>query len=268
MSLTEIDQLLIEKKLDNALTDTETITFNQRLADADFADALRRQERAVQAVKAFGHERLKAMLMEEEEKLQAETTIIEENEAPQYNLPKTPKMVSLRPVWQRLAMAASILLVVSVAIWYFFQDKKTEQPTQKTIYASYFKVYRNIDAPTVRGATSKNNIEKALAFYDNEEFDTALVYFEKIKTPEYDYDALLQANAYLATNQTEKALPILEKLSQDTTSKEAKPAEWYLALALAKTNEQAATTVFDKIKNTTGHPYQKKAAEILVVFKM
>lgn len=259
LQLTEIDQLLIEKKLDNTLTETEKMTFNQRLADPNFASELKRYKQAVQAVYAFGDDNLKALLQEEEQKLQKKKAVM----TPQYPTP------ILRPVWRRWAIAASLLVAIGLTaqvVLHKIQDKKS-------VYARYFKPYRTYDEGTNRSPKAskapKDNLENAFTSYANEEYEEALTYFEKIpppvsaeETPQYDV-LFFQANAYLATNQTEKAIPIFEQFSQNSTSKWQQPAEWYLALALSKKQPYKANLLFEKIKNTENHPFQKKAATVL-----
>jgi tetratricopeptide (TPR) repeat protein len=264
MLLTEIDQLLIEKKLDNNLTETEKIAFNQRLADPVFASEMKLYEQAIQAIYAFGDDNMKAILQEEEAKLLKKTTPLHVVRTPEENaIPPQYGHIKPRPTWQRWAMAASFLLLASVALWFVTQENKGEEkPQLASIDKKYDDAFVNLEKPTTRSNEVKDNLDKAYALYDNEDFAESLPYFEQIKTP-IPYDLLLQANAYLKTNQTEKALPILEKLSQAAPSEQQESAEWYYALALLKMGDKKADAVFEKIKNTAEHLYQGKATELL-----
>ena len=256
--INEADTLLIEKYLDKNLTEEEQSIFNQRLSDATFANEVRLYEKAVQAVYAFGDSRLKAVLQAEEAKLQADTPV----RTPQYSLPV------VRPNWQKWAMAASFLLVASVAAWLWLPivtEVEDNKPTAtKSIFAANFKPYPNYAQPVVRGAGLKNDIDKAYALYEKKEFKAALTYFAKIDPP-LNEDLFLEANAYLVIQQTEKAIPLLEKVS---TSETANPdlqqnAQWYLALALSETQPEQAMALFQKMKETPNHSYQSQAAEVL-----
>ncbi len=260
--LTEIDQLLIEKYLDKTLTDNELTTFNQRLSDADFAAEVRHYEKSVIAIKAFGDDKLKALLKEEEAKL-AEKKIVKLTDTKTAFVSKRPprsKAPNTHSFVQRWAIAATLILGICGAAMYFLQQKATEKT--ESIYAAQFRPYHNYTQPTVRENAQKNDIEKAFSLYDNGEFEAALTYFEKIKTPQYDA-LFFQANAYLATNQTEKAVPILTQLSQLKDSEWQQKAEWYLALALSEKEADKAHVLFEKIKNTPNHAYQKQAANVL-----
>jgi hypothetical protein len=261
-NLTEIDQLLIEKYLDKTLTDNELTTFNQRLSDADFAAEVRHYEKTVIAIKSFNDTQLKALLQEEEAKLEEKKIVkLIDNQAKFVSTrplrSKAPSMVSLVQKW---AVAATLLLGVIGATLYFIRQKETGKA--ESVYASKFRPYHNYTQPTVRENAQKNDIEKAFSLYDNGEFEAALTYFEKIKTPQYDAQ-FFQANAYLATNQTEKAVPILTQLSQLKDSEWQQKAEWYLALALSEKQADKAKILFEKIKNTPNHPYQKQAVDVL-----
>ena len=252
--INEADTLLIEKYLDKNLTEEEQSIFNQRLSDATFANEIRLYEKAVQAVYAFGDSQLKAVLQAEEAKLQADNA---SKGTPQYPL------AVVRPNWQKWAMAASFLLVASVAAWLLLPNDKKTVKTQ-SVFAANFKPYPNYAKPTVRGAGPKNDIDKAYALYEKKEFKAALTYFAKINPP-LNEDLFLEANAYLVIQQTEKAIPLLEKVS---TSETANPdlqqnAQWYLALALSETQPEQAMALFQKMKETPNHSYQTQAAEVL-----
>ena len=252
--INEADTLLIEKYLDKNLTEQEQFVFNQRLSDPTFASEVRLYEKAVQAVYAFGESRLKAVLQAEETKLQADNA---SQETPQYPL------TVVRPNWQKWAMAASFLLLTSLAAWLLLPEDKKVAKTQ-SVFAANFKPYPNYAQPTVRGAGPKNDIDKAYALYEKKDFKAALTYFAKINPP-LNEDLFLEANAYLVIQQTEKAIPLLEKISGSETANPdlQQNAQWYLALALSETQPEQAMALFQKMKDTPNHSYQSQAAEVL-----
>jgi tetratricopeptide (TPR) repeat protein len=256
--INDTDTQLIEKHLDKQLNEQEQILFNQCLSDPTFANEVRLYEKAVQSVYAFGDSRLKAILKAEEAKLQADNAAVK---TPQYPSPV------VRPIWQRWAMAASFLLIASAAAWLLLPNiGKTGEKTGNTegVFASKFKPYPNYANPTVRGEETKDVADKAYALYEHGDYKKALTYFEKIQPP-LNEDLFLQANAYLVTQQAEKAIPLLEKvsLSKEADAELQQRAEWYLALALSEKQPEQAKVIFQKIEDTPNHNYQAQAAEIL-----
>lgn len=259
MSLSKIDQILIEKYLDKSLTDAEQITFNQRLEEPNFAAEVDLYQQSVQAVCAFGDAQLKAILMEEEAKLEVQTAV----SVLQYGntfVPKIPQKLVIR-YW--IALAASFLLLVSVGYW-FLTNKDIGIDIQKknNILASNFKPYPNFNDPNVRDNTNtKTDREKAYTLYDNGEYEQALTYFQKITPPQYK-DQFFEANAYLATHQAGKAAPLFERLSQNPSFEWQKQAEWYWALSLLTTKPEQAKRLFEKIKVDNQHPFYKNAVQM------
>ncbi len=266
MPLQEIDQLLIEKYVDKTLTETELITFNQRRSDTEFAAEIRRYEQAITAVHAFGDSQIKAMLQEEEEKLSAQTTaqtvIAPPSRAIGMQAQYKPLMIPKITRWT--AIAASFLVLISVSYW-LLKPKKEPIVTEKDkLLAIHFEPYKNYEMPDVREGTAKSDIETAFSFYEKGKYTEALTYFEKISPPQYlDESGLFyKANAYLATQQLEKAIPILEKLSQNANTEWRGKAEWYLVYALSKTQAERSNQILEKIKRDTLHPCHGQAMEI------
>ena len=258
--INEIDRILIEKHLDHALSPEEQTTFNQRLEDPNFAAEVGLYEQSVKAVFAFGDDNLKAMLMAEEAKMTEKAPPPDRLGTGQYKIEKSTKIVSLVSRW---AMAATVLLLVSLGIWYFNKTKDVEKSPRDIVFEQNFTPYKNFDNPTVRDNTTKSDREKAYALYNNGDYKEGLVFFEKVIGPPQYKDQFLTANAYLATHQAEKAVPLLKQLSINPAFEQQKQAEWFLALSLLKTNSDEAKQLFEKIKTDTTHPFQQKAIQIL-----
>ena len=147
-AITNNDRLLIEKHLDNALNDAEKILFNQRLEDTDFKQEVVLYAQAVQAVYRLGDDKIKAMLQKEQHKLEKKT----ENavvKAPQY---KPLKIVFSR---QKMALAASFLLLVSVGLWFLIGQNAPKLAPNEQIFKDTFKPHDNlnyVDGRSVRSA--------------------------------------------------------------------------------------------------------------------
>lgn len=253
MPITEIDRQLIEKHLDKSLSEPEQAAFDERLADADFATELALYQKSIFAIHAAGDINLKAMLQLEESMLQA---------PPQYPsnfVPKIPTKIIKQYGW---AMAASFLIAVSVGYWFFTTTNDIKQQGKDRIFADNFKPYIDKKYATTRSEGVAAEIDSAFSLYFRKDYLRALTYFEKINSPLTDIQ-FTQANAYLATHQLDKAIPILEKISQDTSAQKQQAAEWYLALALSETQLEKAKRLFEKIKSTANHSYQQDAIVIL-----
>lgn len=253
MPISDQDRLLIEKYLDKKLTETELLTFDKRLEDPDFADEVKLYTKAVQAILAFGDEKMKAMLKAEDEKFPIVIQPLKGNSSGNSQHKKITTM------WRRWLIAACFLLV-SVSLVWFGTNRNTDNAGK--VFATYFKPYPNYEKPNSRNGTTKNNLEKAYAAYDNGDYQLALTYFETSSPSQYDAQ-FFQANAYLAIDQAEKAIPILEKLSRDSAFKWQQQAEWYLVLALSERSDKTEVKrLIEKICQNTNHPYYSESKKI------
>ena len=255
MPITEIDIQLIEKHLDKSLSESEQAVFSQRLADADFVTELALYQKSIYAIHAAGDKKLKSMLILEESMLQA---------PPQYSnvfIPDdSPRLI--KQMWW--AMAAAFLIIVGVGYVFLTRSNEIKQGNKDRLFAANFQAYHSKADEPDRGENDVRNEERDTAYilYDAKNYRGALTYFEKVKSPS-SYMQFLQANAYLALNEIDKAIPILKKISQDTSAKKQQAAEWYLALALSETQPEEAKRLFERIKSTAGHGYQNDAIDIL-----
>jgi hypothetical protein len=245
MPITEIDIQLIEKHLDKSLSNTEQAAFEERLADADFVSELALYKKSVHAIYASGDAKLKALLQLEEDKLAT----------PQYvkALKPSSSTKSVKMVWWSLAAT----FLVGAFTFLFVLNR---QPKHEKVFANHFKAYGD-DQARRGGQDVQTDIDQAFLLYNQKKYAQSLVYFEKLRVPQYHSD-FYQANAYLATNQIDKAIPLLEKISQGPTSEKQPIAEWYLALALLKTQPEKAMPLFEKMKSNPNHTFQREATAV------
>ncbi len=249
MPITETDIQLIEKHLEKTLSNTEQTAFDERLVDSDFVDELQLYQKSIFAIQAAGDKKLKTLLQLEE---------VASNAPPQYqNELFIFKIPSKWMKWQWMALAATFLIGAVTLLFVLNQPK--------TILATYFEHYNIKAYDGTRGDDSEGvetDLDRAYSAYTQKHYDKALAYFGKVTT--LDSNALfIQSIAYLATHQIDKAIPILEKISQNTNAKQRQEAEWYLALALSEAQPEKAISLFEKIKSDTHNLHQKKAAAIL-----
>ena len=269
-TITNNDRLLIEKHLDNALNDIEKSLFNQRLEDKDFKQEVVLYQQAVQSVYRLGDDKIKAMLVKEHQKLEKKT----ENavaEAPQY---KPLKIVFTR---QKMALAASFLLLVSVGLWFLVGKNKSEISGNEQVFKDAFTPHDNLtylDDRSVRtrkaGEESKeklSNLQKAFVYYDGKEYDKALQFFELPEViQQFPNDSLnlYKAMCFLKLNKTDQALISLKTVENDPNSALREAAEWYLALTYLKINDiQHAKERLIAIQHRPENGYATRAGKLL-----
>ncbi|MBW1296176.1 hypothetical protein [Aquimarina litoralis] len=137
--------------------------------------------------------------------------------------------------YKKLLVAASILLLVAVGVISLLNPFGVN--TEK-LYASNFEPYKNVVTPIVRGTTDDNEEITAFSSYENKEFIAAAEQFGKLyETTQKPYFLLYQANALLAADQTSEAIPLLEQhiaLKDELIER----GKWYLSLAYLKENQK------------------------------
>jgi hypothetical protein len=143
---------------------------------------------------------------------------------------------NIRRLYYSSAIAASVLLLV--AIFFTFNSSDTKK------YYAYFKPYPGL--VTVR-SDQGNSAEKALEFYDREEFAEAIIQFEKIPKANLTDDLrFFEALSYLGIKKLNVAQSILENLSSE---KYKEQISWYLSLCyLMNANKSKAKEQLLKIK--------------------
>lgn len=255
--MTENDKLIIEKYLDNSLSLAEQQVFDQRLEDPVFAKEVKLYKEAVQAIYALGDDKLKALLQEEEAKIAP----------PQYSkqfVPKIPTKLAKSYWW---AMAASLLVLLSVGYWFFNQKPIEQAQTKEALFAANFEPYKNYNDNIVRGKKDTaltSIIVKALEAYNENDYKSFLTYFEKADNPSKDA-LFLMGNAYLGIGEPLKAIPIFDKIAADSTDPHQLQAEWYLALTYLKAgNTEGCRILLEKIKAKPNHPKREKAESLLI----
>lgn len=235
---------LIEKYFENNLTPKEQIVFNDLLKNNEaFKAEFVFQKDLKKAIAFDQRENLKAMLQNFESKIKKES-----------------KVLYLPRKW---FAAASIILILGLGTWVI---KDTYLPSNQKIYTENFVAYRNIIQPVVR-SSEVNTIEyKAFVAYENRECHKAINLFNSSKNAEAEYIKFYKAMCYLSLSKTEDAinllLPIATSKSNENTKSDFKQiANWYLALAYLKNEEeQKAISQFSLIAKHPDDYYKKEDA--------
>jgi len=176
---------------------------------------------------------------------------------------KTPaKVVSMQSTWMRMAIAASVALLIG---WFGFQWAGSQYSDQALYSGNYEKpndsVFRAGGAgeehPLQTGydAMKANNMEAAATFFssvltDNDYFSEAQYYLGHANLQQQKYDAAITA---------------FNQCKARSSSKFKEKAEWNLLLAyiaVGKTGDTEFKTLLDETANDPAHSYQLKAKEL------
>ena len=238
---------LIQDFLNGRLNEQELAEFDALYkTDAGFREEVEFQKDLKASFSSVKRDELKTKLQGFEEELKSKGKV---------RHLKTDKPTSSYKKW---LAAACILVIVGIGLMYFF-----DKPTANEIYFAHFKTYENVVNPITRGETGKNLADSSFISYEKGEYKKAAEGFAQLFSETgKSYYLLYEANAYLAYEKPEKAIPLLEKqLSyQDEFSEKSK---WYLALAYLKTGEiEKAKTLFEEIK-VAGSYKAEEAGEII-----
>ncbi len=269
-AITNNDRLLIEKHLDNALNDAEKTLFNQRLEDADFKQEVALYTQAVQSVYRLGDDKIKAMLVKEQHKLEKKA-VATVAEAPQY---KPLKMVFLR---QKMALAASFLLLISVGLWFLVGQNPPKTNGNEQVFQDAFTPHDNLtyrsERSAKRGGSDEkakeklSNLQKAFVCYDGKEYGKALQFFDLpdvVQQFPNDSLNLYKAVCFLALNKPDQALISLKTVENNPNSALHEASQWYLALTYVKINDTPkAKELLIALQHREENGYAKKASKLL-----
>jgi tetratricopeptide (TPR) repeat protein len=272
-TITNNDRLLIEKHLDNALNDVEKTLFNQRLEDTDFKQEVGLYQQAVQSAYRLGDDKIKAMLVKTHQNLEkkAEESAVK---TPQY---KPLKVVFTR---QKMALAASFLLLVSVGLWFLIGQNSPKISGNEQVFKDIFEPHDNltyVDGRSVRRVDidkkmneKLSNLQKAFVCYDAQVYDKALQFFELPDVQQrFPNDSLnlYKAVCFLALNKTDQALISLKTVQSDPNSALHEASDWYLALTYLKINDiPKAKEILIAIQHRPENGYATRASKSLEKF--
>jgi len=162
---------------------------------------------------------------------------------------------------KKILIATSILLVIAIGSFLIFNPFSVNT---QSVYADNFEPYKNVVTPIVRGEHENSEESTAFMSYKNKDYELAAEQFEKLyENTKRPYFLLYQANSLLALNNTEKAIPLLEKHIgfNDQLSERGK---WYLSLAYLKENRKKdAIELLEDLVHTGN--FKKATAEQLLL---
>jgi tetratricopeptide (TPR) repeat protein len=270
-NLSVADIQIIEKRLENQLSEPELQSFNERLhADADFKEGFVSCQDALKAIHIAGEDDVMAILKEEQAKLELK---YDQDASQPLRSVRNPKILSL-PFGGWWLAAASVALLCIAGYWFIFSNKELD--TDK-LYAATFKTKDNTFIIFARdnafieqqkqlvvnkyGVEEGTKIFNAMFSYNDGNFDKAVALFNTIPL-QNDTLHVYQANALLNINKTQEAITILEKIPSNSPSHD--DASWYLALAYLKTkNVEKTKAILTALSKEGNKGYQVKAKNLL-----
>src|SRR3546814_327297 len=164
---------------------------------------------------------------------------------------------------QILRKIAAVLVVGLGVFWFFNRPSDYGK-----IYAANFEPYPNIVAPTVRNLnTSESSIKKAFRHYDERDYAKAAAAFKELYSEDkIGYANFYYGISLMADNQVEKAVEALANPNWEIPEKYQNQTDWYLALAYLKTeNKEKAIAQLEKL--STDDAMAAQAETILLKIK-
>lgn len=244
MSEEKYDIERIDRYLKGMLEDKELQEFESQMgADPDLMTEVALQKDIMIGSEAYFDEQLKGKLRQIENEPEEVST--------------TGKQFFFRP-WQIGAIAASLLLFITLGYLFFFQTADPEK-----LYLSYYEPYPNIVNPIKRSESKLN--DDALSYYEQGDYTTAASIFESelIQQPNEDYLLFYWGLCNLELGELNQATSLLKKIPPAADSRFYSPAQWYLALAYLKADNVDQAKIQLQTIVESGGDYKNKAQELL-----
>ena len=156
-----------------------------------------------------------------------------------------------------LQIAASILIVLSLGVWFFVKPSPNEK-----LFQHYFTVDPGL--PTVMGTTNNYDFYEAMVDYKQGKYDIAIRKWEKLLLENQHNDTVnyFLGSAYLAKGNANKAIGFFKTTLHTDTSIFSKEAHYYLALgALKNNNTEQAIQHLKMVANEKSEELLKKLQE-------
>jgi hypothetical protein len=170
-----------------------------------------------------------------------------------------------QPVWVRWAAAASVLLTLSIAIYWY---QRTQQPTflslaDSSLYQPNDQLTKSLPASLT--PHDRQQLLTAIQHYNAGKYDAVIDQLRipaKGRTSE-PYRRYFLGLSYLANKQPAEAIRPLQEAVGTATGTLQQKADWFLALAYLKTEQPTlAQPILDRVRTDASHPYQGIATEL------
>lgn len=250
---------LIEKYLSNELTDIEVELFNETLEnDEDFVRELNDIELLIAGIKKSA---AKTTVEEKVRRFESSVKIMDKDERPDSK--KTIIRYIMKQPWM-IAASLTFLLVTSVVL---FNINST--PTHQKLYTEFYKPFENNSNKRSVDIEDRNYWKLALAYYDYERYDSALINFERTQISDFKGTInspsfyLYKANTLMKLDRHTDARIIFQEMINDNDGMIIQ-AKWYLSMCyLHENNTKKLLPLLEEIAKVKASYYSRDAQKIL-----
>ncbi|MCG8701408.1 MAG: hypothetical protein MI922_25375 [Bacteroidales bacterium] len=245
---------LIERYLDNRLSAEELTEFEQRkIDDKKFNELVTEMNTLVQGIRFSEREKLRKELADLEAGLPEVETEVEAKT-------EKSKVIFLKRRVFQMAVAASI--VIAFGLFYVLRPTAL---SGDDIFNEFYKPYPNIIHGVERSVIPELTLEqKAYYNYEAGNYQEAIALFDEFlqENSNDNYARFYKAVSYMGLGDYVQTIPQLEVLIAEDIEL-INQAQWYLGLALVKTEQnEKATEVLTKLSQSTSS-YASKAQQVL-----
>lgn len=168
---------------------------------------------------------------------------------------KSPAKRSSIKTW-----SISAAIAVAIVLVGYFLIKTLSMPPGEKLFMSFYEPKQVSNSASY---ADNQELSRAIATYQNQEFEEAEALFGKLKSEnESDLTQLYLGLSQLAIDRPEKAIPTLSLISPESDF--FLEANWYMAMGFLKLNKLEEAEKHLEISASKPNPYSEKASEVLL----
>jgi hypothetical protein len=257
MKLTEAQYEILEAYLNNELSETDRVSFEEEIrADADLQMEVNRQRDLRLGLRGLGIQRA----------LERAKTQYQENQSAKSSVLNEPSAVQPLTVWRYWVAAASVVVVLGIGFYAYQQtaSRQVDLAYSETRNATD-EWMKSFPADRVPPQTHKTFLE-AFNNYKAGQYDRVIGQLKTLPADKQTihYKNYLLGLSYLANKQPTEAIPLLGKARQSASPELRRKAEWFLALAYVKNDQkERALPILKRISTDKAHPFQSLAQKVI-----
>lgn len=241
-SLNDDDYLLIEKFINNELSDEDSLRLKERQKDPAFSNELKLHQHTGEAINEYHSKNLRAELKQRLEEIPADDLRAKRRSAFMY--------------W-----AAASIMVCAIVGYFVLRSGNS---SDKNLFDSYFKAF---PATIITRGSDDESSDAALKKYQAGDYEGAALIIQPLIAKESNIDEkhklkLLLGNCWLKLNEASKAKKCFKEIMEDSDTQFRQHGEWYFALSLLKNKQRDSSML---ILNNISHSnsiYAKQADDL------